>query len=226
MLLNIPQVLNSSQLQEARRVLNAAPWGDGRATAGYQSAKVKNNTQVPEDHPAAREIGSLILGALHKSPLFVSAALPKQIFPPLFNRYEAGQAFGTHVDNAIRHHYQSGLRIRTDMSATLFLSAPEEYEGGELLIDDTYGVQRVKLPAGDLVLYPSSSLHQVTPITRGVRMASFLWVQSMIRDDGERALLFDLDNSIQRLGAELDGHRSVTELTGIYHNLLRRWADA
>jgi PKHD-type hydroxylase len=157
--------------------------------------------------------------------LFVSAALPRHIFPPLFNRYAGGQSFGTHVDNATRLHRASGMRIRTDLSATLFLGAPEDYEGGELVVEDTYGVQRIKLPAGHMVLYPASSLHHVTPVTRGTRLASFFWIQSMVRDDAQRALLFDLDNAVQRVGLDLPGSPASVQLTGVYHNLLRRWAD-
>ncbi|WP_028079333.1 Fe2+-dependent dioxygenase [Solimonas soli] len=225
MLITIPQVLDAEQVAQARRLLEGAEWGDGKMTAGVQSAKAKRNTQVPEDHPVAREVGGMILRALGNTPLFTSAALPAQVFPPLFNRYEAGQEFGTHIDNAIRHHRPTGLRIRTDLSATLFISHPEQYDGGELVVEDTYGVHRVKLPAGHMVLYPASSLHHVRPVTHGVRLASFLWIQSMVRDDGQRTLLFDLDNAVQRLGHDVPDHPTVVQLTGIYHNLIRRWAD-
>jgi PKHD-type hydroxylase len=222
MLIQIPDVLSPEQVAQARQMLNAAEWIDGRVTAGHQSARVKDNVQLPEDHPAARQLGEIILSSLQRNSLFIAAALPLRVFPPLFNRYEGGQSFGNHVDNAIRQA-TTGLRIRTDLSATLFLSAPEEYDGGELVIEDTYGVHRVKLPAGHMVLYPASSLHHVLPVTRGARIASFFWIQSMVRDDGERTLLFDLDTAIQRLTAERPDHVAI-QLTAVYHNLLRRWA--
>jgi PKHD-type hydroxylase len=180
---------------------------------------------VPEQHPAAQQVGATILQALASNPLFLSAALPMHIFPPLFNRYAGGQEFGTHVDNAIRLHRPSGMRIRTDLSATLFLAAPEDYDGGELVVEDTFGVHRVKLPAGSMVLYPSSSLHHVTPVTRGARVSSFFWIQSLVRDDGERTLLFDLDRATQRVGAEMPDSAAAVQLAGVYHNLLRRWAN-
>jgi PKHD-type hydroxylase len=198
---------------------------DGRVTAGHQSARVKQNRQLPESHPIAEEIGDVILTALQRHPLFIAAALPLRVFPPLFNRYEGGESFGSHVDNSIRQINGTGHRIRTDLSATLFLSAPDEYDGGELLVEDTYGVHSVKLPAGHLVLYPSTSLHHVRPVTRGARIASFFWIQSMVRDDGERTLLFDLDTAIQRLNQDAPDHPSALQLTGVYHNLLRRWAE-
>jgi PKHD-type hydroxylase len=206
-------------------MLDQAEWIDGRATAGYQSARAKNNLQLPEGHPAAEQIGDVILTALQRNPLFVAAALPLRVFPPLFNRYEGGQSFGNHVDNAIRQITGTGHRIRTDLSATLFLNPPEDYDGGELLVEDTYGVHSVKLPAGHLVLYPSTSLHRVQPVTRGARVASFFWIQSMVRDDGERTLLFDLDVAIQRVSQDLPDHPSAVQLTNVYHNLLRRWAE-
>src|SRR5688572_14687989 len=189
MLVHIPGVLTAEQVAEARRRLDAAEWIDGRVTAGYQSARVKENTQLSEGSLVTEEIGDLVLTALQRNPLFLAAALPLRVFPPLFNRYEEGQAFGSHVDNAIRQISGTGHRIRTDLSATLFFSGPDEYDGGELLVEDTYGVHSVKLPAGHLVLYPSTSLHRVQPVTRGARIASFFWIQSMIRDDGERTLL-------------------------------------
>ncbi|HEV3469833.1 MAG TPA: Fe2+-dependent dioxygenase [Pyrinomonadaceae bacterium] len=226
MLLHIPDVLTAGQVAECRRVLGQAEWVDGRVTAGRQSARAKDNMQLPEGHPAARQLGDLILSALERSPLFMSAALPLKVFPPLFNRYEGGQSFGNHVDNAIRQVAGTPHRVRTDLAATLFLAAPEEYEGGELLVEDTYGLHSVKLPAGHLILYPASSLHRVRPVTRGARLASFFWIQSMVRDDGERTLLFDLDTAIQRLDADAPDHPSVVQLTSVYHNLLRRWADA
>jgi PKHD-type hydroxylase len=224
MLLQIPDVLTGEQVSEARRLLEQAQWTDGRATAGPQSAKAKDNLQIPEDHPVAREVGDIILLALSANSLFVSAALPLRVFPPLFNCYRSGQSFGNHVDNAIRQTRSRGVMVRTDLSATLFLADPEEYDGGELMVEDNYGVHSVKLPSGHMVLYPASSLHQVTPVTRGARLASFFWIQSLIRDDGERTLLFDLDTSIQRLTLEVPDHPSVVQLTAVYHNLLRRWA--
>jgi len=224
MLLQIPDVLTAEQVAHARRLLDSTDWVDGRVTAGHQSLRVKDNAQLPETHPVARELGEMIVGALQRNPLFISAALPLRVFPPLFNRYQGGQSFGNHVDNAIRQSAAGGMRIRTDLSCTLFLVDPEEYEGGELQVEDTYGVHSVKLPAGHMVLYPSSSLHNVTPVTRGARIASFFWLQSMIRDDGERTLLFDLDTAIQRLTVDLPDHPSAVQLTSVYHNLLRRWA--
>lgn len=225
MLIEIPEVLTSEQVRDCRRKLDDAQWVDGAVTAGFQSTRVKQNAQLPEDSPVAGEIGQLILGALHRSLLFNSAALPAQIFTPLFNRYETAQQFGNHVDNAIRDSRVTGQRIRTDLSATLFFSDPDEYDGGELVIDDTYGVHRVKLPAGSLVLYPSTSLHRVTPVTRGARVSSFFWIQSLIRDDGQRTILFDLDMNIIQLRNTLGDDERVVALTGIYHNLLRRWAE-
>lgn len=226
MLLTIPEVLTVQQVAQARKLLDEADWVDGRVTAGIQSARAKDNMQLPEDHPVARQIGDMILTALGKNALFVSAALPQRVFPPLFNRYRGGQSFGTHIDNAIRQVTGTSLRIRTDVSATLFFSGPHEYDGGELSVEDTYGVHKVKLTAGDMVIYPSSSLHHVTPVTRGERLCSFFWVQSMVRDDGQRSLLFDLDLGIQRLNHDYPDHPSAVQLTGVYHNLVRRWADA
>jgi PKHD-type hydroxylase len=225
MLIQIPNVLSPAQLAECRKLLDAAHWVDGAVTAGHQSGRAKCNMQLPEDGAEAVRMGDLILAALERNPLFVSAALPLKVFPPLFNRYEGGQNFGTHVDNAIRQVKGTGHRVRTDLSATLFFSEPDEYDGGELVVEDNYGVQRVKLAAGHMILYPASSLHHVTPVTRGARLASFFWIQSMVRDDGQRTLLFDLDSSIQRLASEAPDHPSVIQLTGVYHNLLRRWAD-
>jgi len=225
MLLHISEVLNRSEAAAARAALEAADWIDGRVTAGYQSARAKDNLQLPENHPLAVQLRERIVAALEKSPLFMSAALPLRIFPPLFNRYEGGQCFGTHVDNAIRQVSATGQRIRTDLSATLFLTAPEDYDGGELMIEDTYGTQSVKLPAGDLVLYPATSLHHVRPVTRGSRISSFFWIQSMVRDDGQRALLFDLDIAVQRLASEAPDHPSAVQLTGVYHNLIRMWSE-
>jgi PKHD-type hydroxylase len=224
-LLHIPDVLTPEEVAHATQALLSADWTDGRVTAGHQSARLKHNQQIPEGHPVAEEIGDGILTALQRHPLFVAAALPLRVFPPLFNRYEGGQAFGSHVDNAIRQISGTGHRIRTDLSATLFLSGPADYDGGELLIEDTYGVHSVKLPAGHLVLYPSTSLHRVQPVTRGARIASFFWIQSMVRDDARRTLLFDLDVAIQRLNQDVPDHTAVVQLTSVYHNLLRCWAE-
>ena len=228
MLLPIPDVLTPEQVAQARAKLDAADWADGRVTAGYQSAKAKDNAQLPEDSPAARELGALVLDALSRNSTFFSAALPKRIYPPLFNRYSGGQSFGYHVDNAIRYDRSRGGvdAVRTDLSATLFLSSPDEYDGGELIIEDTFGTHSVKLPAGHMVLYPGTSLHKVTPVTRGARLASFFWMQSMVRDDGQRRLMFELDVSIRRLTQDVPAHPALVQLTGVYHNLLRQWADA
>lgn len=225
MLITIPEVLSPEQVAGANAALNEASWVDGKVTAGYQAQGVKENLQLPEGHPTAVKLGEIVLAALARSPLFMSAALPLRVFPPMFNRYTGGGHFGTHVDTAIRSMISTGQRIRTDISATLFLSAPDEYDGGELLVEDTYGVHRVKLPAGHMVLYPASSLHQVTPVTRGARVASFFWIQSMIRSDMDRTLLYDLDTAIQRLAKEIPNSPTGVQLTGVYHNLLRRWAE-
>jgi PKHD-type hydroxylase len=224
-LLHIKQVLTPDQAAEARARVERAQWIDGNVTSGHQSAQAKYNEQLPEDSPVARELGGTILAALERSALFMSAALPKQVFPPLFNRYAGGMAFGNHVDNAIRVHAASRTRLRTDLSATLFLTPPDEYEGGELLVEDTYGVHSSKLPAGDLILYPATSLHRVTPVTRGARISSFFWIQSMVADDGRRTLLFDLDMAIVRLTRDAPGHPSLVSLTACYHNLLRMWVE-
>lgn len=225
MVLQIPDVLTGEQVAEARRLLQSADWIDGRTTAGHQSARRKDNLQLAEDHPVARQLGDVILSALSRNALFVSAALPLRVFPPLFNCYSGGQSFGNHVDNAIRQSRTSGATVRTDLSATLFLTDPDEYDGGELMVEDTFGVHAVKLPSGHMVLYPASSLHTVTPVTRGARVSSFFWIQSMLRDDGERTLLFDLDTAIQRLTIDLPDHPAAVQLTSVYHNLLRRWAE-
>lgn len=227
MLIAIPDLLSPAEVADIRHIIDAAEWIDGNATSGHQSALAKNNEQLPEDSEAAKQAGRLILDALGRSPLFVASVLPLKILPPLFNSYGPGQEFDTHVDNAIRIRRGSDFRLRSDLSITVFLEPPEDYDGGELLVEDHYGVQRVKLPAGHAVVYPSSSLHKVTPITRGRRVASFFWIQSMVRDTEARRLLFDLDRAVQRLTGELGGKdRSVIELTGVYHNLLRRWADS
>ena len=226
MLIEIPQVLSVEEVAKCRAVLDAAEWVDGKVTAGSQSGRVKDNVQLPEDHPVARQVGESILRILPRTPLFMAAALPRKVFPPLFNRYQGGGSFGFHVDNALREVKGAGQIVRTDLSATLFLSQPDEYDGGELVIEDTYGTHAVKLAAGHLVLYPASSLHRVTPVTRGARVAAFFWIQSMVRDDGQRRLLFDLDTAIQRVGTDVPDHPALVQLTGCYHNLLRRWADA
>lgn len=229
MLIRIPEVLTADQVQLLRRRLAGAgsAWVDGRATAGHQGALVKRNLQIAEDAPVAHELGAIILGALERHPLFLSASLPGIVYPPMFNRYEAdgGMHFGRHVDGAVRLLPGTGMKIRTDVSATLFLSSPDEYDGGELQVDDTYGTHSVKLPAGDLVLYPASSVHRVTPVTRGARIAAFFWVQSLVRDDAQRALLFDLDMALVRLTQDMPGNEALVSLTGSYHNLLRMWAE-
>ena len=225
MLIAIPQVLNAAQLAESRDLLDSAHWIDGKATAGHQGARVKDNQQLAVEDPVARQLRATILKALSGNALFMSAALPLHILPPMFNRYSGGQTFGTHVDGSIRIVPGTGHRIRTDLSCTLFFAEPEDYDGGELIIEDTYGSKRVKLPAGHMILYPSTSLHQVTPVTRGTRVCSFFWLQSMIRDGGQRSMLFEMDVAIQQLGAEKPAHPSVVSLTGVYHNLLRHWAE-
>jgi PKHD-type hydroxylase len=225
MLLHIPRVLTESQVARGLALLEDAKWVDGRTTAGHLSARAKHNLQVAEGTPEARELGEVIVSALERTPLFMSAALPLRVFPPLFNRYEPGMAFGAHVDNAVRQVAGNPLRVRTDLSATLFLSPPDEYDGGELVVDDTYGAHAVKLPAGDMILYPASSLHRVNPVTRGVRLASVFWVQSMVGDDGERSLLFDLDMAISQVTEASPDSPAVVALTGCYHNLLRRWSE-
>ena len=226
MLVHIPKVLTEAQVARCHELMDGASWVDGRVTAGHQSARAKDNLQIPEGSPEAREMGEMIVAALEKSPLFITAALPLRVFPPLFNRYEPGMTFGAHVDNAIRQATGTPFRIRTDLSVTLFISRPEDYDGGELIVEDVYGAHSVKLPAGDLILYPATSLHRVTPVTRGARDASFFWVQSMVRDDGERAVLFDLDMAINQVNQAVSDHSAVIALTSCYHNLLRRWADA
>lgn len=225
MLLTIPDLLTAQQVAECRKALDSGDWIDGKATAGFQSAKEKNNMQIPEDSPLARKLGDMILATLGQNKLFVSAALPLRVFPPLFNRYAGGQSFGLHLDNAIRHVKGAPIRVRTDISSTLFLSEPDEYDGGELMIEDTYGTHKVKLPAGHMVIYPGTSLHKVMPITRGARYASFFWTQSMVRDDVKRALLFDMDMTIQKLSQDAPDHPTVNQFMGIYHNLLRQWAE-
>ncbi|MDQ2878353.1 MAG: Fe2+-dependent dioxygenase [Pseudomonadota bacterium] len=226
MLIDIPDILSPAQLADIRALIDGADWIDGNATSGAQSALAKRNEQLPEESDAARRAGALVLDALSASPLFVAAALPLKVYPPLFNRYAGGQAFGRHVDTAIRIRRGSDFRIRSDLSATLFLADPGDYDGGELVIEDRFGEQSVKLPAGHMALYPASSLHRVAPVTRGVRVASFFWVQSMVREAEARQTLFDLDSAVQDITADRGhGDATVVRLTGIYHNLLRRWAQ-
>ena len=226
MLVHIPNVLTPEQVRMLRDRLDHADdaWVDGRVTAGYSGAPVKRNQQIAEHTPIARELGDVILSAIERHPLFISAALPNQVYPPLFNRYEGGMTFGSHVDGAVRV-LPNGVKLRTDVSVTLFLSAPDEYDGGELVIEDAYGVQEIKLPAGYMIVYPATSLHQVTPVTRGVRVASFFWVQSLVRSDAQRALLFDMDTAIQRLNASDADAQARRSLVGCYHNLLRIWSE-
>lgn len=225
MIVHVPAVLAATQIAAFRSELDRAEWVDGRVTAGHQSAKAKHNMQLSESDVLARKLGDEILGALERSPLFVSAALPHRVFPPLFNRYQGGESFGNHVDNAIRQVPGTAARIRTDLSATLFLNAPDEYDGGELIVEDTFGTHAIKLAAGDAVLYPAGSLHRVEPVTRGARLASFFWIQSMVRDDAERTLLLDLDVAIQQLNLAAPNDPGLLSLTGVYHNLLRRWSN-
>lgn len=226
MLICVPNVLGKRDVAEFRAAMDAAAWEDGRSTAGAQSARVKHNEQLPPDGEVSRKLGERVIQALAANPTFIAAAIPLRIFPPLFNRYGPGKHFGLHVDNAVRGDRLSGLRIRTDLSVTLFLSEPDDYDGGELLVEDDFGAQEVKLPAGDLVLYPATSLHMVTPISRGVRVASFFWLQSMIRDGQARRMVFELDTAIQNLVERL-GHEDaeVVKLTSLYHNLIRHWAE-
>jgi PKHD-type hydroxylase len=224
-MVHIPEVLTPAEVARCREVMERGEWIDGRVTAGHQSMRVKHNLQLPERSAEAIELGEMVMSALARNNLFVSAVLPKQVFPPLFNRYDAGMVFGSHVDNAIREYAGSPLRVRTDVSSTLFISAPEDYDGGELVVEDTYGTHAVKLPAGDMIVYPGSSLHNVTPITRGSRIASFFWTQSLVRDDSKRSLLFDLDMAIIGLAKDRPDHPSVVQLTSVYHNLLRQWAE-
>ncbi len=225
MLIRIPALLSKDQVAHFRRTLEGLPWVDGKVTAGAQSARAKQNLQVPEDTPEARELGQIILGALGQNEEFISAALPMRVFPPLFNRYDEGMFFKAHIDNAVR--FAPGMiRQRTDISSTLFLSEPDEYDGGELVIQDTYGEQRVKFEAGDLVVYPATSLHRVERITRGARWAAFFWAQSMVRDEGQRRVLYDLDCAIRDVrGALSDDFEPTVKLAGVYHNLLRRWGE-
>jgi len=226
MLLRIPGILTTDEVTSIRARIDAARWVDGNVTSGHQSAQAKYNEQLPEASAESRAAGEMVLAALARSALFFSAALPRQVYPPLFNRYHGDMRFGDHVDAAMRVHAPTGRRIRTDLSATLFLTAPEDYDGGELVIEDTYGAHAVKLPAGDLVMYPATSVHRVTPVTRGARVSSFFWIESMVRDDGRRTLLFDMDMALVQLAKDVREHPSLITLTGCYHNLLRAWGYA
>jgi PKHD-type hydroxylase len=225
MLIHIPALLAADQVAQCRRVLAQIEWIDGRATAGYQSERVKHNMQVPEGHPATRPLIDMILTALERNPLFITAALPQKIVPPLFNRYAGGQSYGSHIDGGIRPVPGTPHRVRTDLSATLFLTAREDYDGGELVVEDTYGAHRIKLPAGDLILYSGTSRHRVEPVTRGARVSSFFWIQSMVRDDTQRTQLFELDTAIQHLARTVPDHAAILQITNVYHNLLRLWAE-
>ena len=225
MLLHIPGVFSRDEVRRIRRALEEAHWLDGKVTAGYQSARAKDNLQLGEDDPLAREIATAMLERLWQNPLFMSAALPHKVYPPLFNCYTDGGQFGFHIDNAVRQVRNSAERVRTDLSSTLFFSDPDEYDGGELVIQDTYGTQKVKLPAGDLVLYPATSIHKVEAVTRGARYASFFWTQSLVREDAQRTLLFEMDQAIQSLTRDVPDHPALLQLTGNYHNLLRRWGE-
>ena len=225
MLIHVPQVLDNQTVLQMKKRLEQVQWQDGRGSAGYLSRGVKVNQQLPDEHPVARECGAIILRALDNNPLFTAAALPAKILPPLFNRYESAQTYGRHIDGAIRPFGDTALRVRTDLSATLFLSDPESYDGGELLIEDTYGARDVKLDAGDMVLYPGTSVHSVAPVSSGVRLAAFFWIQSMIREDYKRSILFELDKSIQKIATDTPEQTALVDLAGVYHNLLRSWAE-
>src|SRR5579875_429692 len=225
MLSHIPGVLKPDQVAECRKLIDAANWVDGRATAGFMAERVKNNQEVAQGHPAARQAGELILSALAANPLFIAVALPLLICPPFFNRYQGGETYGTHNDSALINVPGAPAPIRGDLSATLFLTPPESYDGGELIVEDTYGVHRVKLPPGDLILYPAASLHRVAPVTRGARVSSFFWIQSMVRDDDKRALLLAIDRARSELNRALPDHPAVVQVLNVYHNLLRMWAE-
>jgi PKHD-type hydroxylase len=225
MQLHIPKVLTAEQVAECRKALTSADWIDGKDTAGYLSSRVKDNVQLPEAHPVARKLGTMILDALDTNQLFISAALPLKVVPPLFNRYTGGQSYGGHIDGAVRPVFGTPHRVRTDLSATLFLSPLEDYDGGELVVEGKAGERRTKLAAGDMVLYPGTSVHRVEPVTRGVRLAAFFWIQSMVREDAKREILFELDTALQRLGRDTPEHPSLVQIAGCYHNLLRLWCD-
>lgn len=225
MLLHIPAVFTADEVQRIREALEQADWADGKITAGYQSAKAKHNLQLPEGHPLAKEIGAALLERLWANPAFMSAALPNKVFPPLLNCYTAGGNFDFHIDNAVRQPRGSMERVRTDLSSTLFFSDPASYDGGELVIQDTFGLREVKLAAGDLLLYPGTSLHKVNAVTRGTRYAAFFWTQSLVREDSQRTLLYEMDTAIRQLTADVPDHPALVQLTGTYHNLLRRWVE-
>lgn len=226
MLIRILSALTAEQVAHCRQELERAKWADGRHSAGYLSQAVKSNAQLPDDDPIARKLCEIILVALEKNALFTAAALPLKVLPPLFNRYSDGQSYGAHIDGAIRPIAGTSHRVRTDLSATLFLSDPESYDGGELVVQDTFGERSTKLPAGEMVLYPGTSVHRIEPVTHGVRLAAFFWIQSMVRDNTQRTILFELDTAIQQLGVDLPEHPALVDLAGVYHNLLRCWADA
>jgi PKHD-type hydroxylase len=225
MLIRIPNVLTRAQIEACHGALQRADWTDGKVSAGPLTKAVKTNMQVPAGHPAGQRLGEMILGALKTNALFMRAALPLKIVPPSFNRYAGGQSYGNHVDATVQHVWGSADRIRTDLSATLFLSAPEDYDGGELTLDDELGPRAIKLPAGDMVLYPATSVHHVTPVTRGARLAAFFWMQSMVRDDAKRTLLFELGSVLHDYEEALPEHPALVRLTGVYYNLFRRWTD-
>jgi PKHD-type hydroxylase len=226
MMLRIPALLTAEEVRQCRQALERAEWQDGRVTAGYVAAQVKSNLQLPLDSPVGRQLGELILERLGRHPLFMSAALPLKVLPPRFNRYQDGGAYGNHIDNAFFNIPGTAVRVRTDVSTTVFFSDPDEYDGGELIVEDSYGQQSVKLPAGDAIVYPGTSLHRVDPVTRGVRLGSFFWTQSLVKSDEQRRLLFDLDQSIQQLSSDHPGHSRIASLSGTYHNLLRMWAES
>lgn len=226
MMLRIPALLTPEEVRECRQAMEAANWQDGRTTAGHLAARVKSNLQLPVDSPLAQKMGALILDKLSRNPLYLSAALPLRVLPPRFNRYEGGGTYGNHIDNALFVIPGTAIKVRTDVSTTVFFSAPDEYEGGELVVEDTFGHQSVKLAAGDAILYPGTSLHRVNPVTQGTRYASFFWTQSLVQSDEQRRLLFDLDQSIQQLTADCPDHPRLSALSGTYHNLLRMWSQA
>ena len=226
MMLRIPALLSPGEVRECRQAMEATDWQDGKLTAGHLAAQVKSNLQLPIDSPLAQKMGNLILDKLGKNPLYLSAALPVRVLPPRFNRYEGGGTYGNHIDNALFVIPGTAIKVRTDVSTTVFLSEPEEYEGGELIVEDTFGHQSIKLAAGDAIIYPGTSLHRVNPVTQGTRYASFFWTQSLVKSDEQRRMLFDLDQSIQQLTMDCPDHPKLSALSGTYHNLLRMWSEA
>ncbi|MDE8651500.1 Fe2+-dependent dioxygenase [Novosphingobium album (ex Liu et al. 2023)] len=224
MMLTVPGLLSPEDVAECRAALEGAAWVDGRVTAGHQAVGVKTNRQLALDDPVTRRLGDLLLRRLEQCPLYIASVLPLRVLPPRFNRYEGEGAYGSHIDNALQQNHLTGLYVRTDVSCTVFFSDPDEYEGGDLVVEDSYGEHRVKLPAGDMVIYPGTSHHRVTPVTQGVRFASFFWTQSLVGSEIARRTLFELDSAIQRLTADHPGHASIAALTGVYHNLLRQWS--